>query len=335
MKKLAVILSEYEYSTRLSEYLINRIDQEYMVIVYSQIEKIVKDISDGKIAILLTDEEMYESIIQCEHALEDSKNAIINKNIEKVICLSEEKVKENSEGQITYVYKYLPVSKIVADESLLLKKNKEISTNTSNLTGIYSPIGGIGVSSFSILYAKLAGRGKSVLFITLEPYSAVNEELSLEDKNTLSELIYEFTSQSAVNIEKYIQNTEDINVISPIKSVKELFSIHEDIWIDFIKYLTSIKDYEEVIIEFSDAVEGLNSILGICDKLLVPYRRGRIYGTKIDLFKKELEKEIPDSYLKEKIKYVEVPTLTDQEDSYENIDTSILGRWLERLYDGL
>lgn len=339
MKKLAVYTNREEYGLRISEYLREKIDQEYCVISYSREDRLISDVRDSKISVLLTEEDIFKQLCNNKNEEDCDYEEILFEKTDKIICLTDDKSIHDSEGKCICIYRYLPASSLIPEIATFCKiadvETKNVSCiNKGEIIAVYSPIGGIGKTTFSIALAKKLSKREKILFLSLEPFSPLTEQLYLDDRYTLSEMMYLFVSQNeelSGQYMNYIQNTEGFNTIAPINSFVELSNIKSSEWIAFLKAISNKGEYEIVIIDFSDAVDDLMSILGICDKVYVPYRDNHMQMKKLDVFKSDLTREFPEKFINEKVEFINIPILHEQEDTYEELDTTYMGRWINTL----
>ena len=322
MKNLAILTEESEYLKRLSEYIRDHFEKELFVASYSRTELLIKSIKEKKTDFLIIEKESADKIF--------CGTTDIEKSLERIIILSESR-EEDCRAPFEYVYKFLPASQIAAK----LCTNEDISRmgttdrqvlKEARLCSFYSPIGNIGTTSLALSYAMWRGEREKTLYISLNPFLDLTEELFLDDKKTLSEAVYSFISNNnREDPTKYIQSTEGFDTIAPLRSFKELSSLDEKMLRDYLCFIIKNAGYDLVIVDYSNAVTGLFSLLGISDKIVITYRDGVINANKLNMFKKEIADELPQEVLA-KVKYINIPCYGNQPDNYEQLKGSLMGK---------
>ena len=320
MKNLAILTNESEYLYRLADFLRTHFEKELYIVTYSKAELLIKATSERTISILIAGSDSADDI---------SLGMQTMANIpERILILSDKKdVKANAPFE--YLYKYMSASelamRICADE----KRTYYDFTgekNQAKIYSFYSPVGNIGTTSLALSYALLKGRTEKVLYINLNSFPAITEELYLDDRKTLSEAIYAHASDPAASdICMYIQKAEGFDTIAPLRSFRELSLIKQETLKDYIYSVIEKTQYSSVIIDYSNAVSDLYGLLGISDKIVVTYREGAINNKKLEMLKYEFDNELPKEVI-EKVKYINIPYFGNQRDGYDQIEDTPVGR---------
>lgn len=334
MKKLAIFTKDKQYNLRLSNYLSDKLNHEFLISIYSESDILRNEIISGQICVLITDEGGYKKLTEIfvEDNYKDAGDFIKTK-VDKFICLVDDKRKINRNESIINIYRYTSTMDIVMELSTMCVSNN-VQEGEHRVVGIFSPIGGIGSTSFSIALAKRLSRTKSVLFFSLEAYCPIVELMCLDERYSLSEALYEYTvrGEETFFLTKYVQEVEGFSIIPPIRSLRELSNVNFDEWKSFINALKEGEKYEEIVIELSEAVCNVTQLFNICDKVVIPCGNKAIQKAKIDLFKAEIKKELLPEFIEERIEFVELPIMYEQEDAYENLEKTEFGEWIEREY---
>lgn len=325
MKGLGIFCSVPDYSKKLADYLTPKINQEFYVSIYTNGEEIVEATRNGKVNTLITESRKLESI---EVGTGDN-------NI-KIICLVEDR------GivipGVTCIYKYNPASILIPEIITYCTKESDREGKgygDCTITGIYSPVGGSGTTSFSIAYAGLKGRSSNVLYLCMEPFSPISEILGFDDRTTITEAMYSYMIKESdkYDLRKYIQNSDGYDVILPSRCYMELNSIQTDRLMEWIVYIKTIGIYSEIVIELSEGINSFVQVFDICNRIIIPGKDGIISKRKQEIFERELLMELGEKLYKEKVLYIDIPDMSNQEDTYESIDETEIGRWLEGIID--
>lgn len=327
MKTLAIYLNGSEYARRLSGYLRANLHKKFNLITYSKKDLLMKAISEGKISILV--------IQEGDIAIDEDDSAAITSRIDRLIVLSNDR-EESGINEYEKIYKYLPASDIA--ERIDEKAYSELSCHNQHDRAVIftfcSPIGGIGTTSLAIACAKYEGQTKDVLYLNLNAFTDITEELFLDERKTLSEALYCFASgdKDTTAIAKYIQKADGFDTFASVRSYKELSKIGEDVIIEFIHSISENLNYRLIIIDCSVVVSGFLDLLGTSDRIIITYKEGYIFKKKRELFIKELHNELSEAVI-DKIKYINIPFYNNQPDSYDQLESSPVGRLVRSIYE--
>ena len=135
-------------------------------------------------------------------------------DIGKIVILTEGS-KPDELDRYADVYKYQASSDIVREvmacygaEKAVLPAQMPVLKKTTELLGIYSPLGFCGQTSFALALAQILGREKSVLYLNMEEYSGFEELFEKEYPYTLSDLLYFVRQEQAGITVKIFQRKE-------------------------------------------------------------------------------------------------------------------------------
>lgn len=331
MKKLAIYTDCNLYSSKLTDYLQQHVNSEYVINIFNDGKLLIEEIENKKISLLIVTENQYEEL---KKHIEDNGMSI-GDMVKRIICLSEDSEKKTDENGAVYSYKFLPASEIV---NQIISEKGNISTNSKSdikciITGIFSPIGGIGATSFSLAYAKERGCGRKVLYLNLKGFSPICESLYLDEEMSLSEAMYDYLSdkENKINrLNQYLQDADGFKTIAPFRHFIELSSVAGDMWLDFFKNISVSGAFDEIVLCLSEGVNDLFRIISNCNRVFILKREGDISNKKMELFDMQLKKEIGDNRYNSIVRIIDIPFFTNQEIRYESIETTDIGRWLRK-----
>ena len=323
MQFLAIFCEDTIYSKRLADYLREKLNKEIFVLLFTEEKLFFEALTDKHIDRVAVDYNWWERL-SCEE-----KKKCGNRT---VYCFCDE-ISENCSEKITPVYKYMTAPDIAYAITGVNRNSKSEITGSesSTIVGVYSPCGGVGITSFSIALAKWIVRRKRVIFISLNGFSCLTEMMCLDEKLTLSEVIYDISVNHSENTEigKYTQKFEEFDVIAPMRTFKELQGVEADVWKTLL--LTISKEYDCIIVDFSAAVSGLMDLLAYCDHIIIDSPKGYVASGRYGLFEKELKETMTQDYFEQRVKLIDIPRYNNQPDGYEDIGFSPIGEYVKGL----
>lgn len=280
---LAVCDSETEYAYRLVDYLGNKKGFPFQVQMFSSEKNLEEYAKNHPVLIALI-------------AQKDFSEDIRNVAIEHIFILGEDCGKEIQDIKI--IEKYQSCEKMIKElldwffEKGILGRtisgNKELK-----LIGVYSPVGKCLKTSFSFVLGQLLSKKHKVMYLNMESYSGLGQLLQKEFQTDLSELIYYLQNSKEKFIYRMGSMTEragGLDILPPIDSFLDFVSISGEEWIQLFQEIERGSDYEYLILDLSDAVQGLFDILRLCNVVYTLSRDDGVAMAKITQYEEVLKK---------------------------------------------
>ena len=333
MKKqiFAVCDLEAEYARNFMDYLNQRKNIPFEIQAFTNVSSFVAYAKENPVELLLISAEA-----MC--------HAVGELDIGKIVILTEGS-KPDELDRYADVYKYQASSDIVREvmacygaEKAVLPAQMPVLKKTTELLGIYSPLGFCGQTSFALALAQILGREKSVLYLNMEEYSGFEELFEKEYPYTLSDLLYFVRQEKAgitVKMNSMIQSMGSMDFIPPVQSPEDIRGTRWQDWERLLQEIVLHSSYEAVVLDVGDGIEEVFQILDLCTRVYVPVRDDRISKCKMEQFEKLLR--LRDySQLLAGIEKVLLPILsqnTDNEFRVEELVWSELGDFVRELLE--
>ena len=298
---LAVCDSETEYAYQLVDYFSNKKGFPFRVQLFTS-------------AATLKEYSVHHPISIALIAQKDFSEEIKAYPIEHLIVLGEDIGKEINNMKV--LYKYQSSEQIIKElldwialEGILGRTT--VGSKELKLIGIYSPVGKCLKTSFSFVLGQLLSKKHKVLYLNMESYSGLGKLLQKEFKSDMSELIYYLQNSK----EKFIyrvgsmtQRAGELDILPPFDSFLDFISVSREEWIQLIGEIEKGSDYEYLILDLSDAVQGLFDILRLCDIVYTLSREDGFSMAKIAQYEDVLKKSNYEDIWK-KTKHCTIPTI--------------------------
>lgn len=298
---LAVCDSETEYAYQLVDYFSNKKGFPFRVQLFTS-------------AATLKEYSVHHPISIALIAQKDFSEEIKAYPIEHLVVLGEDIGKEINNMKV--LYKYQSSEQIIKElldwialEGILGRTT--VGSKELKLIGIYSPVGKCLKTSFSFVLGQLLSKKHKVLYLNMESYSGLGKLLQKEFKSDMSELIYYLQNSK----EKFIyrvgsmtQRAGELDILPPFDSFLDFISVSREEWIQLIGEIEKGSDYEYLILDLSDAVQGLFDILRLCDVVYTLSREDGFSMAKIAQYEDVLKKSNYEDIWK-KTKHCTIPTI--------------------------
>ena len=317
MDKLAIFGNEKEYVTRLSECLRTIAGKNMEVLLFTEEKALDEYLKDHKVRICLT--------------LENEKT-VERKNIENLIVLTEE---ENASGK---VFKYMSADRIYSEVMALCAERSETVkaprlTGEKEIIGIYTPIKRSFQTSFSLTLGQVLSRKKKVLYLNFESFSGFETLSGRTAAKDLMDLLY-FSECGDPNFSMRVDSLKErigeLDYISPAKAFVKFSLVTKEQWIKLIDTIARETDYETVILDLSENVNGLLDILKRCSVVYTITDSDRVATAKVGQYENMLRDSAYQDILL-KTENISIPKLREIPGNFELLTHSELADFVKKL----
>ncbi|MBQ8184485.1 MAG: hypothetical protein IJ036_01720 [Lachnospiraceae bacterium] len=281
---LAICDPETTYASRLMEYLNERQVSPFYARAFTSKEALRDFAGQAEIEVLLISSDM---------ALVDLQGLPGGKRI----WLTHGQIPAELEGE-PVIYKYQSAEKIIreilyyyAEEAQPLLQAALLKEKIQ-MYGVCSPIGRTGKTTFALALGSLLAEKKRTLYLNLEPYSGFEQMLPPVSQWNLGDLLYFLKKGKQGFLYKLKSVTESLgrlDYIVPVRSPEDLLSVMEEEWEELLERLISEGEYECLVLDFSDCIQGLPALLEKCSRVYMPVREDGISRAKLKQFEDVLE----------------------------------------------
>lgn len=215
----------------------------------------------------------------------------------KVFVLTREKHEKVNE-QETPIYKYQSADEILAEilQACLDHQEEElfrvISKNNRRLIGVYAPVHRSGKTTFAIALGKELAKKSSVLYLNMEAYASAGVQFPEETKRDLADLLY-FARQEGGNfglrVSTVVSQMDELDYVPPMKMCEDLKSVTAEEWKIVLGRILDKSIYETVILDIGECVQGVFSILELCQKIYMPVLEDEISMAKLMRYEQNLQ----------------------------------------------
>ena len=213
-------------------------------------------------------------------------------NIRKIVILSEG-VHSPALDQYPSVYKYQSSSEVIREVMACYGEEKNTVPvqlpvkKTTELLGVYSPLGRCLKTSFALTLGQILAKGRAVLYLNFEEYSGFEELMGRSFGHDLSDLMY-FVRQGNQNLihkmNGMIQTVNNLDFIPPVRTPSDIRSIPWEDWENLLQEIIMHSSYETVILDIGAGTAELFSLLEKCQRIYMPVLSDTVSTCKIAQF---------------------------------------------------
>ena len=203
---------------------------------------------------------------------------------------------KNSSG----IYKYQSIHEMakailkLCEEEALLPVKGTAATETK-LIAFYSPAHHMLQSSIALTMGQILAKNKKVLYLNFEPYSG---------------FLQEDAEKFRCRLESMVEMTGNLYYLPPVFSYPDMEEIDEKTWQAFLRKIIRETDYEVIILDLTEQVRGLFSLLELCDEIYSCIPKDGLAMAKMEQYKKLLS-HIKKEDLLSKTKECKIPVFKE------------------------
>lgn len=262
-KIMAVCDTEEGYAFRMAEYLLEKVRLPYTVHLFTGVEELERFASREEIAVLLIAESAWRLL----------KEEFAKTQAAQLFILQES---EEQQTDLCCISKYQSPEKVVQAilEGLAegdgWKGAFEKSDAAAKMIGVYSPIKRCLQTSFALTLGQLLAKEHKTLYLNFEMYSGLGEILRREYQTDMMDVVYYFQSareKLAFRLPSIIQNAGGLDYIPPMQYALGIREVPGEQWISLCRDLAAIGEYEYLILDLDEGMEGLFELLKNCQKI--------------------------------------------------------------------
>lgn len=257
-------------------------------------------------------------------------------SIKGYIYLSTEKPVEFTSNTI---YKYSPAKSIVeavVEKIIEISSNEEkksINEKKIKIIGVYTPIKRCFQTTFCITLGQILSREKKTLYLNFEGFSGFDFMSGKTYKADIMDALYfaECNNSSfALRVDSISERIGDLRYISPTKAFTNLSNISPSQWNRLLDAITTETDYEVLIMDLSEQVNGLLDILDRCDKVYTIVDNERVAQAKVAQYQMLLREK---NYLNiiSKTESIIIPRFKEIPADFEMLPYSELTNYVKRI----
>lgn len=297
---LAVYDAEYDFASRLVNYLSSRQDNVFEMYAFTDYEALKKFADRNSVDVLLISEDVMEKRIK-------------EIGVKLVLVLSENDKFKEIDGYKT-IEKYQPADGVFREVMEYAAESRSISGTTgtvlsdTKIIGIYSPVRRCLKTTFALTLSHILSHTNKVLYINFEEYSGLRKILRDDYIGDISDLIYFYMQNKSVLKNKLYAIKRDyggFEYIPPMMFSNDIRSIDMEIWTQFINEIKECGNYDVVILDLSDMLSDIFEILCRCEEIYMPVLTDLVSAAKVEEFEQVL-KDRHKEELKSRIKKFEM-----------------------------
>lgn len=315
---MAVCGKEESYISKMYEYIVTTYGEDFEVVLFTKEELFEEFAKENEVTICIYEEDFYIPA--------DARVKVKAK-------LSEDRDREDM------IYKYMSCEKILKEvmsmSAAKAVESRDFNTQGKKLIGVYTPVKRCFQTTFALTLGQILAKTHKVLYLNFESYSGFEMLGKSNGKTDLRDLVY-FSECRGDNLQYRINAIKDkignLDYISPVKAYIRYSEISKEQWEKLIDNILEKTDYEYLILDLSEAVNGLLSILRKCSRIYTITDSDRMATAKVAQYENLLRESYYEDIL-DKTENIMLPKFREIPTEFEMLPYCELASYLKKIID--
>lgn len=252
---------EEEYAQLMTEFIRTHKELPWKIHTYTDVEELLCKEKDRAIDVMAVSERTYQEKLASLRPL-------------RTVILNESGLKQWE--QFVNIDKYQQAQNVLQS---LLEVYLEVAENVVpglqrpdnvRFVGLYSPVRRCRQTTFALTLAQMLAANYKTLYLNFEHYVGLCELGAEVGDRDLADLLYFLMTDDdkfKIRLQAMVKHLGNLDYVPPMKSGQNLISVKPREWIRLLERIGALGDYEIVILDLSESMQGLFDLLRFCTKV--------------------------------------------------------------------
>jgi len=152
------------------------------------------------------------------------------------------------------------------------------------LIGNYSPVRRCMQTSFALTMSQILAQEHPTLYLNFEHYAGISELLPDMQTLDIADLLYFLNAEKdkfRLRMRMMLRHKGKLDYIPPMKAGQNLLAVTAEEWMGLLQKIEELGEYEYVVLDLSESMQGLFEILRLCTRIYTLTRGDRIARSKL------------------------------------------------------
>lgn len=284
-RKLVLCDPEADYAQQMAAFLEKDKDFPWEVAVYTDREGLEHFLERLGAEVLLIAESMAGEILP-------------QRAVGQVVLLNESGVIRFPE--IINIDKYQEAENVRRELLKILAQQEEKvypvlrSVRESGLIGFYSPVRRCLQTGFAIAYSQLLAENRRVLYLNFQHFAGLPWLDTENGEEDLAALLYYLDMEKhkfILRMKSMLRSLGNWDYMAPMRNGTNLPEVREEDWLKLINRCRCSGEYDYIVLDLSDSMQGLLNILGQCNLIYTIVREDAAARYKLERYEHLLERK--------------------------------------------
>ncbi len=274
---------EEEYAQLLTDFLKEHKELPWQIHTYTEVEGLLREEKKGAVSMLVVAESAYSEELK---KLQSKQIVLLN---ESGVIKWDKLRNINKYQQAENVLRELLEAYMEVAKEQLPRLQRSYKTG---FVGIYSPVRRCLQTSYALTMAQMLAAKHRTLYLNFEHYAGITELLPDMQSRDLADLLYFLTSNQdkfRLRMQTMLLHKGELDYIPPMKVGQNLLTVAGREWLELLQKIEELGEYEYVVLDLSESMQGLFDILRMCSKVFTLTKEDRIAKSKILQYEQVLQ----------------------------------------------
>ncbi len=320
---MAICDRQAAYTSRLIELFQKNKELPFEIHGFTKNENLQEFCDENKVALLIISEPDYREELE-------------RKEIDRILVLQEGN--GSLPEHVAAVNKFQPAGMLYREIMKVYGEGEKIvpfqgrRRGNFQMIGVYSPLHCCMQTTFALTAGQLLAKRKKTLYLNFECFSGFEALLGKRFGGNLTDILYYYScarEKLSYKLESIVQEMGGLYFIPPADSYEDFRDIQEEEWTSLISQIAKAGGYETVVLDLTEQVRGLFSILEACGRVYTLTREDRMAKAKLAQYELMLEQEAYRSVL-EKTFRCRLPVFKNLPSGLEHLNRGELADYVEK-----
>ena len=196
----------------------------------------------------------------------------------------------------------------------------------------YSPVRRCLQTGTAITYSQLLSEKKRVLYLNFESYAYFAENPEEERGTDMASLLYYADAPEeafAIHLQAICRNMGNWDYVLPMYNVENLAVTEAGEWIKLITKCRSLKEYDLIVLDLNDSIQGVFEILRQCDRIYTIIKSDRAAEKKQNRYEYMVKKKMYEDILQKTV-LLQIPVMSRLPEDLEDYSRGELAEYVGR-----
>jgi cellulose biosynthesis protein BcsQ len=276
----AVCDLEAEYAANFMDYLNQKKNIPFDIQAFTNVKSLLEFGKKNPIELLLI-----SARAMCQEVRE--------LEVGKLVILSEGGQSPGLEAYSS-VYKYQSTSDVVrevmacyGEEKRVLPTVFPILKKSTEILGVYSPIGRCLKTSFALTLGQILAKTRAVLYLNLDGYAGFEALLGTTYAHTLSDLLYYLKQEDPnlmLRLGSMVQTVGGMDYLPPVQAPADILSVTFEEFNTLLQELLLHSNYDILVLDIGGGILDTFPLLDQCSRIYMPVLEDVVSKSKITQF---------------------------------------------------
>ncbi len=293
-KLLVLCDPEEDYLQHMADFLRRKKQAPWEIVAYTKPEELLK--LEEPIEILMISESAYSTLVD-------------KLSVKLPILLNESGV---IQGQVSVnIDKYQEAERVrQAVWTYYMEQEDDFlpglgNGNRTQFIGMYSPVRRCLQTTFAMTYGQLLAEKYRTLYLSFE-YFGDRQEWLENEKDGLSKLLYFLQEENGFlpHVRTIVRRVGNMDYVAPMLNGNNLLFVTLQEWRKLLQRLADSGEYDFIILDLSESVQGLFEILRLCSRVYTIVKEDSMAKCKVTQYEQLLSLQEYEDIKRKTAKYV-------------------------------